>query len=28
VTGIADGDGRFATHGHTLRLRIRPAAVP
>jgi hypothetical protein len=26
VTGIV-GDGRFATHGHTLRLALRPAST-
>jgi hypothetical protein len=25
VTGIAPGDGRFATHGHTLRLNVQQA---
>ena len=25
VTGVPEGSGHFATHGHTLRLRIRPA---
>lgn len=25
VTGIAPGDGRFATHGHTLRLNVEQA---
>src|SRR4051794_12106243 len=24
VTGMLPGDGEFATHGHTVRLRIRP----
>jgi hypothetical protein len=28
VTGIPEGAGHFATHGHTLRLRIRPAGRP
>ena len=23
VTGVVSDDGRFATHGHTLRLRVR-----
>lgn len=25
VTGIAPGDGRFATHGHTLRVNVEQA---
>jgi hypothetical protein len=28
VTGAPEGSGHFATHGHTLRLRIRPAGGP
>ena len=28
VTGIPERSGHFATHGHTLRLRIRPARGP
>jgi hypothetical protein len=27
VTGIPDG-GRFASHGHTVRLTLRPAGTP
>jgi hypothetical protein len=27
VTGIPDG-GHFASHGHTVRLTLRPASVP
>jgi len=27
VTGIPDG-GRFASHGHTVRLTLRPAGSP
>jgi hypothetical protein len=26
VTGVPAGDGPFATHGHTLRISIRPPA--
>lgn len=26
VTGVAPGDGQFASHGHTLRLRVAMAA--
>jgi hypothetical protein len=28
VTGVPEGSGHFATHGHALRLRVRPADVP
>ena len=28
VTGIPEGAGPFASHGHTLRLTIRPPATP
>lgn len=28
VTGIPEDGGRFATHGHTLRLTLRPAGPP
>jgi hypothetical protein len=28
VTGIPDGAGPFASHGHTLRLTLRPATAP
>jgi hypothetical protein len=28
VTGIPDGAGQFASHGHTLRLTLRPATAP
>ena len=28
VTGIPDGAGPFASHGHTLRLTLTPATVP
>ena len=24
ITGIPEGSGRFATHGHTIRLRVLP----
>jgi hypothetical protein len=26
ITGVASGSAQFATHGHTLRLTVRPAA--
>jgi hypothetical protein len=28
VTGIPDGAGPFASHGHTLRLTLMPATAP
>jgi hypothetical protein len=28
VTGIPDGAGPFASHGHTLRLTLTPASAP
>jgi hypothetical protein len=28
VTGIPEGAGPFASHGHTLRLTIRPPGTP
>jgi hypothetical protein len=28
VTGIPDGAGPFASHGHTLRLSLAPATAP
>lgn len=28
VTGIPDGAGLFASHGHTLRLTLMPATAP
>ena len=28
VTGIPDGAGPFASHGHTLRLTLSPATAP
>src|SRR6266496_1804754 len=28
VTGIPDGSGPFASHGHALRIRVRPPTVP
>ncbi len=28
VTGIPEGSGQFASHGHTLRLTLHPAATP
>ena len=28
ITGIPDGAGPFASHGHTLRLSITPATTP
>ena len=28
VTGIPDGAGPFASHGHTLRLTLTPATAP
>jgi hypothetical protein len=28
VTGIPDGPGPFASHGHALRLTLRPASTP
>lgn len=27
ITGVARGSAQFATHGHTLRLTVRPAAL-
>jgi hypothetical protein len=28
VTGIPEGPGPFASHGHVLRLTLRPASTP
>jgi hypothetical protein len=28
VTGIPDGSGPFASHGHSLRLTLSPAPIP
>jgi hypothetical protein len=28
VTGVPEGSGQFASHGHTLRLTLLPAATP
>jgi hypothetical protein len=28
VTGIAEGSGPFASHGHALRLTLTPARTP
>jgi len=28
VTGIPEGSGPFASHGHTLRLTVLPPAIP
>jgi hypothetical protein len=28
VTGVRDGSGQFAGHGHALRIRVRPPTVP
>ncbi len=28
VTGVPEGSGKFASHGHTLRLTLRSAATP
>jgi len=28
ITGIPDGGGPFASHGHTLRLAVTPATAP
>ena len=28
ITGIPDGAGPFASHGHTLRLTLSPATAP
>jgi hypothetical protein len=28
VTGVPEGSGQFASHGHTLRLMLLPAATP
>ncbi len=27
ITGVPEGSSQFASHGHTLRLRIRPAGA-
>ena len=28
ITGVPDGAGAFASHGHTIRLRVLPPAAP